>query len=104
MENSNYDKFTWKQGDVKFLNQDGSYVENIKDYFENKKKDMLTINDEFQIGDIVKLKLTGEIVTIDKINFSGFKYAGYVQGESELTLFSQEDVKEVISKSNQKKI
>ncbi len=99
MENSDYDRFSWKPGDVKFLKQDGSYVKNEKDYFDNRKKEMLTISNELQIGDVVKLKLTGEVVTIDKIDHAGFKYAGYVQGESKLTLFSQEDIEEVLSES-----
>ena len=102
LENDN--RFTWKQGDIKFINSNGDYVENERDYFNNRKQEMLTIGDELQVGDIVKLKSTGEIVTISKINFAGFKYAGNVQGESELTLFSQEDILEVLSKIKSRSI
>ena len=104
MTNLEDDKFIWKKEDVRFVNDDGNFIENEKDYFNNRKKDMLTISDELQVGDVVKLKLTEEIVTVVKINFSGFRYAGEVQGDSELTLFSQEDIEEIISKSQRKKI
>ncbi len=98
------DRFTWKQGDIKFINSNGDYIENEKDYFNNRKQEMLTIRDELQVGDVVKLKSTGEIATISKINFAGFRYAGNVQGESDLTLFSQEDIQEVLSKVKSRSI
>ncbi len=106
MEELNDDKFIWKNDDIKFRSQNGEYIknENLKDYFDNRKKEMLTITDNLNVGDVVKLKLTGEIVIIDKIDYANFKYAGYVQGESSLTLFSQEDVEEIMSKSQMRSI
>lgn len=98
------DRFSLKKGDVSFVNTNGEYIENEKKYFNNRKKEMLTISDKLQIGDVVKLKLTGEVVTIVKIDFAGFSYAGEKLGENELTLFSQEDIEEIISKSHQKRI
>ena len=53
------------------------------------------------LSDLVK---KSEIVIIDKIDYANFKYAGYVQGESSLTLFSQEDVEEIMSKSQMRSI
>lgn len=101
MNNSN-GKFNWNINDVRFQASNGEYVksEDLKQFFGKRKTDMLTITENLNIGDVVQLKMTKEIVTISELNFSGVKYAGYVQGETALTLFGQEDIEKVISYSN----
>ena len=98
MDNFDYDRFTMKQDDVNFINNNGEIIEDVKEYFKNRKNEMLTISDNLKIGDVVKLKFTEDIVIIDKIDYAGFKYAGYILGESELTLFNQESIEEIIDK------
>ncbi len=85
-----------------FIDSSGKSVKgkDLINYFEKRKSEMLTITEPLNIGDIVELKTTGEIVKVTEINPEEADYAGYVDGETALTLFGQEDIEQIIERAN----
>ena len=88
---------------LKFISNSGEHIQtqNLRAYFDQRKKSMLTITDELNVGDVVKLKVTGQVVEICQINLDNIKYGGYIPDKNSVILFGQEDIESVISKKSE---
>lgn len=72
-------------------------------YFINTADSEEIIKEEIQIGDVVCLKRTNQVVTIQQIGYPiteelSYDYAGYDESTEQLLLFDQTDIKEIIKK------
>lgn len=94
----NYDRFTMKQGDVTFYDENGILI----DPHNNDKKrfdDITTYSEALQVGDIVSLKNREGHIRIEYVDFTLngqvlSKYAGSIcnSENQSLLLFNQEDI------------
>ena len=56
--------------DVQFLDDNGEViVGDIKEYMRKKRESMLTITDKLNVGDVVKLKGSGQIVVVQFVDY-----------------------------------
>ena len=95
------DRFNFsRQGTYVYVNEEKIPFEQYKEQQLLKNKERLTISEICNVGDVVVLKDTNQIVLIDKVEFkiNGMKvsdYAGYSEDDSKnLILFGQEDILE----------
>ena len=100
-------RFTMNPGEVEFLDEVGNVVSgDIKEFFEKQREELLTIIEPLKLGDVVKIKGTGQIVMVAAIDFKfnevvKSQYAGTLfNSENEnLILFNQEDIEKVYDSS-----
>ena len=90
------------QGEVTYINEDGSEIENPRDYFENKLKD-ITVTEKLNVGDVVKTKyIEGDCVVevVDFVLNENVRSDYLVRGEDgRQYLISQDRIVEVCSRS-----
>lgn len=60
-----------------------------------------TIEEKLEIGDVVKLKLTNDIVTIAENDGDPFLYKGKSSSNGRLLCFNQNQIEKIISKKNE---
>lgn len=98
--NDENDRFVMEPNDFYMIDELGNKLTNeeLIKYLKDNKKKLLTNKEEFTIGDWVQLKHTLEIVKVCRKDIHGFKYAGKrLDGNGNLILFNQEDIKEAVS-------
>lgn len=100
-------RFAMNTNEVEFLDESGNTITgDVKEYFTKQREEMLTINKFLKLGDVVKIKGTGQIVMVAAIDFKinevvKSQYAGTLfNSENEnLILFNQEDIEKIYDSS-----
>lgn len=96
----NNNRFEMQKGEVEFLDDNGQGIKgNLKEYFEQQKQANVTYEKKLNIGDVVKLKRTGQVVVVQYVDYRRndyvkADYAGMLYGvdSANLILFGQEDI------------
>ena len=100
-------RFVMNKEDVQFLDDNGEViVGDIKEYMRKKRESMLTITDKLNVGDVVKLKGSGQIVVVQFVDYKFNEivkadYAGtlFNTDYENLILFGQEDIEKIYDRS-----
>ena len=96
-----YDRFQLYKEDMVVIDDSGKKIsgQELIKYLKDKKKKMLTIEEELNIGDLVRLKGFIDVLTIMKKDNGIFKYGAKInESDESLYMFNQEDIEEVIKK------
>lgn len=97
----NDDRFKLNSNDISILSKNDEYLKgnDLIKYLEAERAALTNVEEKLNIGDVVRLRFTGDIVTIKDNSGEMFSYKGSVEGvDDRLILFDQNDIEEIISK------
>lgn len=98
-------RFEVQPGEVEFLDNNGQSINgDLKEYFDQQRKANLTFTEKLNVGDIIKIKWTGQVVVVKYVDYQvnesiKVDYAGslYNVESEDLILFGQDDIEKKYS-------
>ena len=93
-------------GSLIFRDKNGKVIssDNLSDFLRDRREKMITVNHKVYIGDVVKLKITNEVVKVVAANYDKKQFEGFDEIQNATIVFGQEDIERIISRSGNKNV